>query len=199
MKKRFFLLSLLILGSVALPVKADFGDADFREDIEALGPQSYHDAWCRELQKKCRVRFQGRAMWVEGQGGIDRSQYLSVRRETEGYRGWSAEPAEYYYYIKYLSSKNKERTALFLFSNKKAGRDFGKALVRFTSQDASPIPNYRYPNSQGPQGTHGRDKGLNPYDNEPIIDWSKKTTKDSPAGINCDSAVWRNKPECIDP
>ena len=173
-KLRIFLLTALI--AFISPVKADFGDADFREDIEALGPQSYHDAWCRELQKKCRVRFQGRAMWVEGQGGIDRSQYLSVRRETEGYRGWSAEPAEYYYYIKYLSSKNKERTALFLFSNKKAGRDFGKAIVRFTSQDASPTPNYRYPNSQGPQGTHGRDKGLNPYDNPPIIDWLEKTT-----------------------
>ena len=198
MNKNFLFLSIWILGSIAVPVKADFGDADFREDIEALGPQSYHDAWCKDLKNKCRVRFQGRSMWVEGQGGIDRSQYISVKKESEGYKGWSAEPAEYYYYVRYLSTQDKERVALFLFTNKKAGRDFGKALYRFTSQDAEPIPNYRMPNSQGPQGTQGRDKGLNPYDNPPIIDWSKKTTKDSPAGINCDSAVWRNKPQCID-
>ena len=112
-----------------LPVKSDFGDADFRENIESGGPKSYHDAWCRLIKNKCRVRFQGRSMWVEGQGGIDRSQFISVRRETEGYAGWSSQPAEYYYYIRYLSSENTEKIALFLFSNKKAGRDFGKAIA----------------------------------------------------------------------
>tara|TARA_B100001250_G_scaffold134510_1_gene115015 strand:+ start:228 stop:827 length:600 start_codon:yes stop_codon:yes gene_type:complete len=198
MKKRYFLLSLLILGSVVLPLKADFGDADFREDIEALGSQSYHDAWCKKLRNNCRVRFQGRSMWVEGQGGINRAQLISVRREVEG-TNWGNNPSEYYYYVRYLSSKtNQERVALFLFSKRKAARDFGKALYRFQSQEAKPIPNYRYPNSQGPQDTHGRDKGLNPYDNPPINDWSKKTTKESPAGINCDSRAWRNKPQCID-
>ena len=55
-------------------------------------------------------------------------------------------------------------------------------------------------NSQGPQDTQGRDKGLNPYENEPIMDWSIKTTtpKESPAVINCDSAIWINKAQCID-
>ena len=197
MIKKSFLLLLLISSSIMLPVKSDFGDADFRENIESGGPKSYHDAWCRQIKNKCRVRFQGRSMWVEGQGGIDRSQFISVRRETEGYAGWSSQPAEYYYYIRYLSSENTEKIALFLFSNKKAGRDFGKAIVRFKSQDAKPIPNYRFPNSQGPQDTHGRDKNLNPYDNDPIEDWSLETTKKGMKGnINCDSPVWKNKPRC---
>ena len=142
--------------------------------------------------------MQGQALWVEGQGGIERSQFISVRRETEGYKGWSAQPAEYYYYVRYLSSNNIERVALFLFSNKKAGRDFGKAIVRFKSQDSKPIPNYRFPNSQGPQDTHGRDKNLNPYDNKLIEDWSETTTNSKRMidNINCNSPVWRDKPRC---
>ena len=88
--------------------------------------------------------------------------------------------------------------ALFLFADNTAAQEFGNALSRWYEQDSRPYPNFREPGSQGPQDTQGRDKGLNPYDNPPITDWSKKTTKDSPAGINCDSMVWRNKPECID-
>ena len=100
--------------------------------------------------------------------------------------------SQYYYYVRYLSSNNIERVALFLFSNKKAGRDFGKAIVRFKSQDSKPIPNYRFPNSQGPQDTHGRDKNLNPYDNPPIEDWSIETNKKVKIGnVNCDSPVWK--------
>ena len=63
------------------------------------------------------------------------------------------------------------------------------------------LKNYKLPNSQGPQDTQGRDKGLNPYENPPIIDFMKKTTSESKGmkgQINCDSIVWRNRPECID-
>ena len=51
-------------------VKADFGDADFPNDLFENSPKSYHDAWCRKIKNECRIRFQGKGMWVEGQGGI---------------------------------------------------------------------------------------------------------------------------------
>ena len=72
-----------------------------------------------------------------------------------------------------------------------------RAFMRWRKQDSLPTPNYRYPGSQGPQDTQGRDKGLNPYDNPPIEDWSTKTTEKRMRGnINCDSPVWKNKPRC---
>ena len=175
---------------------ADFGDADFPDGMFNDGPKSYHDAWCRQLKKECRVRFSGSGMWVEGQGGIEVGQFITFRIDVDG--KWS-NPREFYNYITYKSSDgNTKKEALFLFSNERAQNDFVMALNRWRKQEPRPIPNYRLPASQGPQDTQGRDKGLNPYDNPPITDWSRKTTKDSPAGINCDSRAWRNKPQCID-
>lgn len=195
MKKTWsvFLLSLfsIFIGAV----KADFGDADFPIDLFKDGPKSYHDAWCRTLKNKCRVRFQGPAMWVEGQGGIQRDQLISYRHNQDTAGAWGG-GNDHYNYISYISKSGVRREALFLFKNRNAQREFFTAFIRWKRQEALPIPNYKYPNSQGPQDTQGRDNGLNPYDNPPINDWSKKTTKDSPAGINCDSIVWRNKPEC---
>ena len=184
------LISIVNIFGVNQFAKADFGDADFPVGMFKDGPKSYHDAWCRKIKQKCRVRFQGKAMWVEGQGGIQRSQYSGYRFDLEG--------EEYYNYISYKSSiSNQQREALFLFAHAKAHRDFQRAFVRWVNQDASPIPNYRFPNSQGPQDTQGRDKGLNPYDNPPIEDWSIETNKKGKIGnINCDSPVWKNKPRC---
>ena len=71
--------------------------------------------------------------------------------------------------------------------------------MRWVDQDGRPIPNYKLPNSQGPQDTQGRDKGLNPYENPLIIDFMKKTTNEKKGklgNINCDSPVWKNKPRC---
>ena len=195
MKKLF--LPFLFLSILGTSVKADFGDAAFPIGMFEDGPKSYHDARCRSLKNRCRVRFQGPAMWVEGQGGIQKNQFLDYRFDEDGGGGSWSDP-DYYNYVTYKSGNGEEREALFIFKNFNAQRDFIKAFSRWRKQVAKPIPNYRYPNSQGPQETHGRDKGLNPYDNPPITDWSEKTTKESPAGIDCDSAVWRNKPECID-
>ncbi len=177
--------------------KADFGDADFPVGMFKDGPKSYHDAWCRTIQNECRVRFQGPAMWVEGQGGIQRSQLVGYRYDEEGGGVW--DNPDYYNYISYISKSGERREALFLFKHREAHRDFIRAFARWKRQEAVPIPNYRYPASQGPQETHGRDKGNNPYDNPPIIDFSIKTTKDkkgSKGNINCDSPVWKNKPRC---
>ena len=63
------------------------------------------------------------------------------------------------------------------FVDVKAQQDFIRALTRFMRQEPKPIPIYRLPASQGPQETHGRDKGLNPYDNPPITDWKEKPTE----------------------
>ena len=63
------------------------------------------------------------------------------------------------------------------FVDVKAQQDFIRALTRFMRQQPRAIPNYRLPASQGPQESHGRDKGLNPYDNPPITDWKEKTTE----------------------
>jgi hypothetical protein len=168
MKKLFKALFIVTLLSTSFPVKADFGDADFPVDMFKNSPKSYHDAWCRFIKNECRVRFQGNAMWVEGQGGIFRNQFLRYKYDSESF--------EHYNYISYRSKKGKEKEALFLFANDKAQRDFLKAFLRWEELEPKPTPNYRLPASQGPQETHGRDKGLNPYDNPLIMDWSEKTT-----------------------
>ena len=154
----------ILLGSAlsGASARADFGDADFPIDSFKDGPKSYHDAWCGKLKNTCRVRFQGKAMWVEGQGGIQRSQYLQYRYEWDPDNGFFADQGgDHYNYISYISQNGKRKEALFLFSKQKAQREFVRAFSRWESQDTLPIPNYRYPNSQGPQETHGRDKGLN--------------------------------------
>jgi hypothetical protein len=153
------------------PARADFGDADFPVEMFAGGAKSYHDAWCRKVQNNCRVRFQGPAMWVEGQGGIRSNQYITFRYDKDG--------EEYYNYLTYLSSNGQERVALFLFANSGAHKEFVRALFKWKRQAVPPTPNYRFPSSQGPQDTHGRDKSYgrnnNPYSNPPITDWREKT------------------------
>ena len=177
-KKRFFTVSSVFLSFVLVaPLRADFGDADFPVEIFKDGPKSYHDAWCRKIKNKCRVRFQGPAMWVEGQGGIQRDQLIRFRYDAEG-PGY--ENREYYNYITYKSREGSTKEALFLFVNRKAQQNFMGAFVRWKRQNALPIPNYRLPASQGPQDTHGRDKSygvpMNPYERPPITDWKEKTS-----------------------
>ncbi len=198
MRKNYLtVLAVLISALLPNPAKADFGDADFPVGMFKDGPKSYHDAWCRSIKNKCRVRFQGPAMWVEGQGGIQRDQLIRYRYDVDPgeaglFTGLSV--GDYYNYVSYTSKSGIQREALFIFSNRPAQRDFIKAFVRWKKQESRPIPNYRLPASQGPQDTHGRDKGLNPYDNPPITDWSEKTTKERDP--KCNSPVYRNKPEC---
>tara|TARA_E500000331_G_C17118612_1_gene652825 strand:- start:129 stop:719 length:591 start_codon:yes stop_codon:yes gene_type:complete len=195
MKRRLNTLLITALITLCSPVKADFGDADFPVGMFQDGPKSYHDAWCRKLKQECRVRFQGPAMWVEGQGGIDVSQYIRYRYKKEGGDGLYVDE-DHYNYISYRAKNGQEREALFLFAHQFAQRDFMRAFMKWKKQEPLPRPNYRLPASQGPQETHGRDKGNNPYDNPPITDWSEKTTKESPSGINCNSPVYKNKPMC---
>lgn len=134
---------------------SDLGPADFGE-VEAGMPSSYHDAWCRQLHKECRVTFSGRSMRVDNYKGITREQLQGFRTAQDG--------GERYFYVRYLNSKGKITNALFLFVHDKAATEFGYALGRWYEQDPRPVPNLRYPNSQGPQDTHGRDGGMNPYD-----------------------------------
>lgn len=136
--------------------ESDFGPADFDGDVESGMPASYHDAWCKQLRKRCRVTFQGRSMTVNGYRGITREQLLGFRT--------SADRGEMYYYVRYRNSKGRTTNALFLFDNDLAGIEFGYALSRWYEQDPRPVPNLHFPNSQGPQDTHGRDGGMNPYD-----------------------------------
>ncbi len=186
MKSKHALILLPFFASLFSPAFADFGDADFPEELFKDGPKSYHDAWCRWLKNKCRVRFQGPGMWVEGQGGIQASQYIKYRNDIDG--------GEYYNYITYRGNNGKEKQALFLFANRGAQKNFVKALFRWKRQDALPYPNFRMPYSQGPQDTQGRDKGLNPYENPPITDWSKKTTKELKE--ICRTSPYRKSPVC---
>ena len=136
--------------------QSNFGPADFPSDIEEKMPSSYHDAWCKQLRKKCIVRFSGRSMKVDGYKGITREQFLGFRTALDG--------NERYFYVRYLNARKKPATALFLFVHHQAANEFGLALARWYDQDPRPVPNFRYPNSQGPQDTHGRDGGMNPYD-----------------------------------
>ena len=200
MKTSYIILFLIFGIPFSKPsLSNEFGNADFPSNIETIGGSSYHDAWCRKLKKNCRVRFQGRKMWVEGFEGIDRSQLISFRfKRDDGHYGQEIQ-GEKYFYIKYSGKDGKTYNALFLFANNTAAQEFGNALTRWYEIDQRPYPNFREPGSQGPQDTHGRDKGLNPYDSEPIIDFMKKTTREKKGmkdKINCDSPVWKNKPRC---
>ena len=168
MKRSISLFAITFLVAFAFPVKANFGDADFPIGMFGNSPKSYHDAWCRFLRNKCRVRFQDSAMWVEGQGGIYRKQFIKYRYDHDG--------DEYYNYITYKDSSGRNRDALFIFVHTKAQGEFVRAFIRWKDKEPQPTPNFRFPASQGPQDTQGRDKGLNPYDNPPITDWSEKTT-----------------------
>ena len=116
-----FLLIALSGGSAL----ADFGDADFPSGTFNDGPKSYHDAWCRVIKNKCRVRFQKDALWVEGQGGIYRDQFIRFNFDQEG--------GEYYNYITYKDKKGRIRTALFLFANQKAYGNFRRGFKKMAS------------------------------------------------------------------
>jgi hypothetical protein len=152
------LLLLTVFASVLLPLKAfaDFGDADFPVGTFDDGPKSYHDAWCRKIKNECRVRFDGPVMSVEGQGGITSNQFITFRVDRDG--------GEYYIYLTYRKKNGSKQIALFLFANQQASMDFVRALVTWRRQEVDMRPNYRLPASQGPQETHGRDNGQNPYD-----------------------------------
>ena len=153
--KRLHLLAAI--GSILLPMKvlADFGDADFPVGTFDDGPKSYHDAWCRKLKNKCRVRFEGPAMSIEGQGGITSDQFITFKVDRDG--------AEHYTYLTYRKKDGSKQRALFLFANYSAHTDFVRALLIWRRQEVDMRPNYRLPASQGPQETHGRDNGQNPY------------------------------------
>jgi hypothetical protein len=177
MKKKYLIaLFLLGLSFNNYSLANEFGNADFPAEINSLGASSYHDAWCRQLKRNCRVRFQGRKMWVEGFYGIDRSQLISFRFKRDGGHYGQDVHGEKYFYVKYWGRDGKKYNALFLFANNTAAQEFGNALARWYEEDSRPYPNFREPGSQGPQDTHGRDKGMNPYDRPPITDWSEKTT-----------------------
>ena len=169
MIRKFLIIFALSFSSIFIgDVKAEFGDADFPIGLFEDGPKSYHDAWCRKIKNECRVRFQGKAMWVEGQGGIELDQFITYKYDVEG--------NEFYNYFYYVSKKGQKREALFLFVNPSAQRDFQKAFLKWIEQDKNPAPNYRTPCSQGPQETHNRDCDLNPYEKPLIKDWKQKTT-----------------------
>ena len=205
MKRYIIFATLAFFSSLTNVVKADFGEASFPENYFLDGPKSYHDGWCRFLKNECRIRFQGAAMWVEGQGGIFVDQYKGYKysQEKKG-SGFAGIPntAKHFNYIFYESKNGEQKQALFLFINDKSQRFFVDSFLRWKKQDGTPIPNYRYPADQGPQTEKGRDKGrdkgLNPYKNEPIIDFKIETKdfKDMRGNINCNSPVWRNKPRC---
>ena len=97
-----------------IKVKADFGDADFPIDLFKNSPKSYHDAWCRKIKNDCRIRFQGKAMWVEGKGGIQLSQYVGYRYAFEGNLIWGGdENGEFYNYITYISKTGIKKKLYF--------------------------------------------------------------------------------------
>ena len=153
--KKALLVSLLLLGPLGNPALADFGDADFAPGMFEGGPKSYHDAWCRKIKKECQIVFDGPFMSVKGQGGINVQQLKKYRYDEDG--------GEYYNYITYVSRSGDRKDALFLFAHRDAQREFIRAFARWKKQISDPIPNYRFPASQGPQETHGRDEGNNPY------------------------------------
>ena len=130
----FLFAFILVFGSIINWARADdFGPADFPGEVESGMPLSAHDAWCKQLNKECKVKFQGRSMNVEGYKGITREQLIGFRSDADG--------NERYFYVKYLNSSGQDTTALFLFVNKGAAAEFGLALSRWYEQDSKPYPN----------------------------------------------------------
>lgn len=127
----------------------EFGGADFPASTKELMPKSKHSVYCRELNKTCEVRFENKSMTVAGYQGIDRSQFLRFRSDKDGHE-------DFLFYVDYIDGMGQPVTALFILSHQRAAREFGVALARWYEQDPRPYPNYRYPNSQGPQDTQGR-------------------------------------------
>ena len=125
MNKACLLLIGCIFQLLALPVKADFGDSDFSFKQLQSGPQSYHDAWCGRIKNKCRIRFQGMGMWVEGQGGIQLHQFNSFRLRDDSI------------YVRYVSDKGDSKESLFIFANFNAQMEFVTALNRWRKQNAN--------------------------------------------------------------
>ena len=154
--------------SIASPVHSQgLGSADFQEDFSVINKKSYHDPWCKALHRQCRVWFQGRTLSIENEGEIDRSQLISFRFMRDGGDYGQNPNGEKYFYIRYQGANGKQRDSLFLFANNNAAQEFSQALARWYEEDPRPTPNYRFPASQGPQETHGRDNGNNPYAPQP--------------------------------
>ena len=165
---RFALTALAASALTATPVYSQgLGTAEFQEDFSVLNKKSYHDPWCKALHRQCRVWFKGRTLSIETEGEIDRSQLISFRFMRDGGDYGQNPNGEKYFYIRYRGSNGKARDSLFLFANNNAAQEFSQALARWYDEDPRPIPNYRFPASQGPQETHGRDKKQNPYAPQP--------------------------------
>ena len=137
--KKLLLLPLLFLA--AGPARADFGDADFPVGTFDDGPKSYHDAWCRKVKNKCRVRFAGPAMSVEG-CGITSDQFITFKADEDG--------DDFYTYLTYMKKDGKKQQALFLFSNYNAHLEFLRALMTWRRRWTLPqLPTSSQPGSTG--------------------------------------------------
>jgi len=127
----------------------EFGRASLEAFPPEAMPTSKHNVFCRQLGHNCEVVFQGRVMKVVGYEGIDRSQLIRFRTDKDGHD-------DFMFYVTYRSNDGKNLSALFILGHQRAAREFGLALARWYEQDPQPYPNYRYPNSQGPQDIQGR-------------------------------------------
>jgi hypothetical protein len=111
---------------------ADLRDADFPSAPIKDGPSSNHDAWCLKEYNNCRILFRGPSMQVAGQGGILSHQYLEYRYDR--LRGEHSHENLFYNYLKYRDSRGEEKTALFIFANGDAQREFARALFLWKRQ-----------------------------------------------------------------
>ena len=128
---------LTAVGCAALllaPISAhvDLGDADFPSAPITEGPSSNHDAWCLKQYNNCQILFRGPSMQVAGQGGILSHQYLEYRYDR--LRGEHSHENLFYNYLKYRDSRGEEKTALFIFANGDAQREFARALFLWKRQ-----------------------------------------------------------------
>ena len=128
---------LTAVGCAALllaPISAhtDLGDADFPSAPIKEGPSSNHDAWCLKQYNNCQILFRGPSMQVAGQGGILSHQYLDYRYDR--LRGEYSHENLFYNYLKYRDSRGEEKTALFIFANGDAQREFARALFLWKRQ-----------------------------------------------------------------
>ena len=141
------LVGLVVINPIAK--SGELGRATLEASPPEAMPNSRHNAFCRQLGHSCEVIFQGRVMKVVGYEGIDRSQLIRFRTDKDGHD-------DFMFYVTYRSNDGKDLSALFILGHQRAAREFGLALARWYEQDSQPYPNYRYPNSQGPQNTQGR-------------------------------------------
>ena len=129
--KKFLIITLLLVSNICIfdPLKSE----EIVEDKNLIEKVSF-DIWWEEKYNdsiiKLRTYPEGIKTIQVGNGrSINKNQVLEIYREVD--KGSFFSPSFYVFNIVYKDENSKVSTGKIIFSNKKASRNFEKALVDF--------------------------------------------------------------------